>query len=218
MNNVQPLNANLMFVLIYLGGQPPSKTLSQRVASRASLIIAADSGYHACRDTNVRPDIVTGDFDSIDEVPDSTSCKVVDAPEQDATDFEKALRWVPEATSQVEILGGTGLRSDHFLTNLLIAAGRPESEQVVFRDDVQSIFRVTPGCPVSREVPPGTTVSLIPFTHCKAVNTEGLHWNLENADMGPNLQLGQSNRMDAKRLAVSLQQGCLYLILNTPPD
>jgi thiamine pyrophosphokinase len=218
MNNVQPLTAIPMSVLIYLGGQPPSKTLSQRVASRASLIIAADSGYHACRDTDVVPDIVTGDFDSIDEIPDSASSKVVEAPEQDATDFEKALRWVPMATSMLEILGGTGLRSDHFLTNLLIAASRPETEQVVFRDDVQSIFRVTGDCSISREVLPATTVSLIPFTLCKGVTTKGLHWDLDNAGMGPGLQLGQSNRMDATRLSVSIQEGCLYVILNTPAD
>lgn len=207
-----------MSVLIYLGGQPPSKALSQRIASRASLVIAADSGYHACRDTEVVPDIVTGDFDSIDEVPDGTPCKVVEAPEQDATDFEKALRWVPKSTRILEILGGTGLRSDHFLTNLLIAASRPKTEQVVFRDDVQSIFRVTADCPISRDVLPGTTVSLIPFTQCTGVTTTGLHWNLDNADMGPGLLLGQSNRMEANRLSASTLQGCLYLILNTPPD
>lgn len=218
MHNVQPLTANPMSVLIYLGGQPPSKTLSQRVAARASFIIAADSGYHACRDTDVVPDIVTGDFDSIDATPDGTSTKVVDAPEQDATDFEKALRWVPESTGILEILGGTGLRSDHFLTNLLIAASRPATEQVVFRDDVQSIFRVTGDCPISRAVLPDTTVSLIPFTQCTGVSTKGLHWDLDDTDMGPGLQLGQSNRMDAGQLAVSIQQGCLYLILNTPVE
>jgi thiamine pyrophosphokinase len=218
MHNVQPLTAIPMSVLIYLGGQPPSKPLSQRVAARASLVIAADSGYHACRDTDVVPDVVTGDFDSIDAAPEGTSTKVVEAPEQDATDFEKALRWVPESTGILEILGGTGLRSDHFLTNLLIAASRPATEQVVFRDDVQSIFRVTRDCPFSREVLSGTTVSLIPFTHCMGVTTKGLHWNLDNTDMGPGLQLGQSNRMDDDHLSVSIQQGCLYLILNTPAD
>jgi thiamine pyrophosphokinase len=50
------------------------------------------------------------------------------------------------------------------------------------------------------------------------VTTKGLHWNLDNTDMGPSLQLGQSNRMDDGQLSVSIQQGSLYLILNTPAD
>ena len=205
-----------MTTLIILGGEKPSVPLARIVANRARKVIAADSGYHPALESGLEPDVLTGDFDSIGSVPEETAFKVVPAPEQDATDFEKALRQVPDDCRELEILGGTGLRSDHFLTNLLIAAGLPEEMSVVFHDDTQSIYRLTPASPVSLKVQVGSIVSLIPFASCTGVTTTGLHWNLDRAPMGPRKGLGQSNRADREDLAVSLESGTLYLIINHP--
>jgi thiamine pyrophosphokinase len=162
----------------------------------------------------VKPHVVTGDFDSIGEPPESGSIKIVHAPEQDATDFQKALRHIPEDTRTVEILGGTGLRSDHFLTNLLIAAGLPSYQSVIFQDDTQSIYRVTPECVLETQIKMDTVVSLIPFSSCSGVTTKGLHWNLQDSRMGPNHQLGQSNRAEASTIQVQLAEGILYVVVN----
>ena len=205
-----------MTTLIILGGEKPSIPLARICARRALKIIAADRGYHSAVESGLRPDVLTGDFDSIGSVPEKPPFSVIPAPEQDATDFEKALRQVPEDCRELEILGGTGLRSDHFLTNLLIAAGQPEEMSVVFHDDTQSIYRVTPASPVSLKVQRETIVSLIPFVHCTGLHTNGLHWNLQDAAMGPRAGLGQSNRADSGELQVSLASGTLYLIINHP--
>ncbi|MEX0332068.1 MAG: thiamine diphosphokinase [Puniceicoccaceae bacterium] len=202
--------------LIYLGGEKPSPQLSRLAARRAGRIIAADKGYHAAVETGVQPDVVTGDFDSIGTIPESPGLQVTPAPEQDATDFEKALRQVSPETQSIEILGGTGLRSDHFLTNLLIAAGLPPHLEVVFHDDTQSIFRITPASPFSISLPKDTLVSLIPFATCSGVHTTGLHWNLEDASMGPGEQLGQSNRVEAEQVSVKVGDGMLYAVVNHP--
>lgn len=202
--------------LIFLGGEKPSPHLSRSAARRADAIIAADSGYDATRETGIRPDIVTGDFDSIGCLPDQSDLHVIPAPEQDATDFEKALRQLPQGTDSLEILGGTGLRSDHFLTNLLIAAGLPHPMQVVFHDDTQSIYRVTPERPFSMSLPPETVLSLIPFSSCSGVYTTGLHWNVSGVTMGPGQQLGQSNRVDKDPVTIRLGTGLLYAVVNHP--
>jgi thiamine pyrophosphokinase len=204
-----------MNILIFLGGEKPSPELSEIAARRAARIIAADSGFDATRETGIRPDVVTGDFDSISEIP-ASGCAVIPAPEQDATDFQKALRQVPPETSSIEILGGTGLRSDHFLTNLLIAAGLDPAIALVFHDDTQSIYRITPNLPFSMELRPGTTLSLIPFASCDKVTTSGLHWDLDGASMGPDGQLGQSNRVDQPRVAIDLLEGTLFAVVNHP--
>jgi thiamine pyrophosphokinase len=167
-------------------------------------------------ESGLKPDIVTGDFDSIGEVPTHPDFKVVPAPEQDATDFEKALRHLPRETQSVVILGGTGLRSDHFLTNLLIAAGLPAELRVAFQDDLQSIHRVTPRFSLEIDIPHGTIVSLIPFSECNKVSSKGLLWNLDNTQMGPGAQLSQSNQAAADHISVSIGTGTLYLVVNHP--
>jgi thiamine pyrophosphokinase len=205
-----------MNALIFLGGEKPSMKLAQHVAKDASLIIAADSGYHAAMDNDVVPHILTGDFDSIGVKDIEGPFEVFTASEQNATDFEKSLRHVPEDAQCLQILGGTGLRSDHFLTNLLIAAGLRKDLPVVFHDDTQSLHRVTKECSFKRELAPGTTISLIPFSKCKRVSTEGLHWNLQDAEMGPSTQLGQSNQVVNPNVRVSVKSGFLYVVVNQP--
>jgi thiamine pyrophosphokinase len=205
-----------MNALIFLGGEQPSKELAQHVAADSDFIIAADSGYHAAVDNGVQPQILTGDFDSIGINIIEGPFKVIPAREQNATDFEKALRHLPEDTTCLQILGGTGLRSDHFLTNLLISAGIQSDLTVIFHDDTQSLYRVTKDCPFSRELAPGTTISLIPFSSCKRVSTEGLHWNLQDAGMGPSVQLGQSNKVVNPNVQISLKSGLLFVIVNHP--
>lgn len=205
-----------MSSLIFLGGEKPSIPLAQAIAHKASRIVAADSGYEIARECGIQPDVLTGDFDSIDALPENPPFTVVPAHEQDATDFEKALRHVEHDNPDVVILGGTGLRSDHFLTNLLIASGLPVTWPVTFYDDVQTIYRVTPACPLRTAVQPGLTVSLIPFASCRKVSTHGLHWNLEHSDMGPPARLGQSNVAEHNTLVVSLEDGVLYVVVNHP--
>ena len=203
-----------MSTLIVLGGLPPSTTLAGKLASTADRIIAADSGYDHCRQCGLHPDVVTGDFDSISVRLEEITAMVDPAPEQNATDFEKALRHVPPGESTLCILGGTGLRSDHFLTNLLIASGRPEAENIQFHDAAQVIHRVTPLCPLSIDTHPGSVISLIPFTHPQGVTTRGLRWNLDNTDMGPPALLGQSNQAQEDRIVITLRSGRLFVVVN----
>jgi thiamine pyrophosphokinase len=203
-----------MTTLILLGGERPSIKLAQTVAASSDRIVAADSGYLIARECGLRPDVLTGDFDSIGEVPESPGLHVIPAHEQDATDFEKALRHVTPGTSKVLVLGGTGLRADHFLTNLLIASGLDASLSVTFIDDMQALHRVTPACTLSVTVDPGTIVSLIPFASCHRVSTRGLHWNLDQKDMGPPDQFGQSNIAKSDCLEVSIGSGVLYAVVN----
>lgn len=205
-----------MNVLIFLGGEKPSKKLAQHLSQDSNLTIAADSGYFAAMDNDIIPDILTGDFDSIGVKNIEGPFQVFAAREQNATDFEKSLRHLPEEVSNVQILGGTGLRSDHFLTNLLIGAGLRKDLPVVFHDDTQSLYRVTKHCSFKKELAPGTTISLIPFSKCKRVSTEGLKWNLQDAEMGPSTQLGQSNRVNNPHVKISIKSGYLYVVVNHP--
>lgn len=202
--------------VLILGGQPPSPSLLASTLTEAACVIAADSGFDALHAINRQPDLVIGDFDSITAPPSAISCPRIEAPQPTATDFEKALRHLPETTQNLLILGGTGRRVDHFLNNLLIANTLPDALPVRFLDEQQDIHRVTPACPVRLSCPANATVSIVPFPECLGVTTTGFQWNLTDARMHADSQLSQSNRARNPPVTVHLKQGVLYTILNHP--
>lgn len=203
-----------MLCTLILGGEPPPTDFLIQKAQDADYLIAADSGYDALDGTGLHPDVLVGDFDSVKAELPQLGVKVIHAPEQTATDFEKALRFLPETTRHLRILGATGRRIDHFLTNLLIAENLPSVLKVSLEDPLQTIIRVTPDCPLKGSAPPGATASLIPFTRCQAVTTHGFRWNLHERDMSAADQLSQSNLIENATISIRLRGGCLFAILN----
>lgn len=204
-------------ILLILGGTPPSAELFHRIYKTADLSIAADCGIEVFLQNNVMPHFLTGDFDSIKRMPPpNASVKIIPAPEQSATDFEKALALIKhDDWKELVILGGTGGRYDHFLTSLLIASEIKSEKKVSFLDDSQEIYRITPDCDFSKKQKESVVISLIPFPRAIGVTTQGLRWDLISAEMHPSILLGQSNFNIKENISASIEAGMLYLIINT---
>jgi len=56
-----------MKVIIISGGNPPSRELLQKEITDNAFLIGADSGANCLYKYNILPDLLVGDFDSIDE-------------------------------------------------------------------------------------------------------------------------------------------------------
>ncbi|HZK70580.1 MAG TPA: thiamine diphosphokinase, partial [Clostridia bacterium] len=113
-----------MKVIIISGGNPPSKELLIKEITGDTFLIGADSGANCLYCYNVKPDLLVGDFDSIDKkVLDyfkKNNCIIETYPtEKDFTDteiaVEKALCMKP---NKIILLGCTGSRVDHLLGNI----------------------------------------------------------------------------------------------------
>lgn len=104
-----------------VGGDP---ALIERLAQQASFILAVDSGANALLATGVTPNLLLGDFDSID--PKTLECfkaKGVELethnPYKDATDIELALlRARQQGYTSLVITNALGGRLDHELASL----------------------------------------------------------------------------------------------------
>ncbi|MDN3507739.1 MAG: thiamine diphosphokinase, partial [Simkaniaceae bacterium] len=79
------------------------------------IVVAVDGGMRHVD----RADVVVGDLDSIESVPD---CEVVKYPrEKDETDLELALAWVKDQGGKiVRIYGALGGRVDHEMANIFL--------------------------------------------------------------------------------------------------
>ena len=204
-----------MKVLLVLAGEPPDESLLAWRAEDADFVIAVDGGMNALIHAGIQPDLLVGDFDSFDPSSSgSVSCEVVREEDQESTDLEKALRHLPgdEAPDEIVLLGATGGRSDHFLTNLLVASTLPERTKVALDATDEIIRRATPVCSVSLIGMSGQTVSLLPLAQCDGVTTKGLRWELTDAAMGQGVLLGQSNEAVSEDVSVNLRTGNLFVI------
>ena len=83
------------------------------------VVLAADGGYRHCQTAGITPDLLLGDFDSLEsERPDNIPTHTFPV-EKDDTDTMLAIRYGLEQGYQTfHLYGGTGGRMDHTLANL----------------------------------------------------------------------------------------------------
>jgi thiamine pyrophosphokinase len=136
------------------------------------------------------PEAVIGDFDSLTpamraRLPETSLFPV---PEQDTTDFDKALRSI--SAPLVLGAGFLGDRVDHQLAafNVLV---QPDRCPCILIGASQLVFHLRRETRLPVEA--GDTVSLFPMQPVTA-RSQGLEWPLEGLRMSPAGQIGTSNR------------------------
>lgn len=108
------------FGLVITAGEAPDRSRVSEWISQAGRIAAADSGLLLAREWGVAPDVIVGDFDSLQQ-PELLSCYPHDAvkrysADKDETDTELAIRLLRESGCEdIRIAGGGGGRLDHLL-------------------------------------------------------------------------------------------------------
>ena len=206
-------------VLMVLAGRPPRADLLNWRLEEADLSIAVDGGWECFRAAELVPNAWIGDGDSCDEFQslssDYENMLVIPSIDQDSTDFEKAAIWVNQNTncSDLVVLGGVGERSDHFLSNLIIAANFNSRWTVTFDDTDEWIRRVTPETPLSLKGRNGSTLSILPIEECK-LSTNGLKWELSDEKLSiRDSKVSQSNECISDNIEVKCQSGCAFVFL-----
>lgn len=190
------------------GGTLPARDLKLALA-RAPLAVAADSGADRLLAAGVMPDAVIGDFDSISEAARAAipEARMHPAPDQDRSDFDKALRAIEAPL--VLAVGFTGARLDHGLAVMNALARLPHRRCIVIgpRDIA---FAAPPR--LSLRLRPGDPLSLFPLARV-AGTSEGLHWPLQGLDFAPWGMIGTSNRVTAAKVDLSFDRPGMLAIL-----
>ena len=206
-------------VLVTLAGHAPSAELLQWRAEEAEISIAVDGGWLAHRHAGVEPDLILGDFDScgdLQEVEKLFPRSVIERKtDQNQTDFQKALAWLEQRglPGRLVILGGLGKRTDHCLSNLMIAGRVDPAVEITFDDEHEWIRRITPSIPLVLSGRTGASLSLLPLGEVQEVTSSGLQWELSGADFAWDKMFSQSNRCSKDEVKVSCQSGVLYAFI-----
>ena len=113
-----------MRVLIISGGKPPEETTIRSYITDDSYIICADSGANTLYKYKILPNVLLGDFDSIDETVlkyyEASGCTINRyKAEKNFTDTEAAAEEAMDLNpKEIFFFGSTGTRLDHTLANL----------------------------------------------------------------------------------------------------
>ena len=172
-----------MKVLILANGEPPSQMLLARLAVEHELFIAVDGAALKAVKLGTLPDIISGDFDSLDlgaarlALPNA---EFLPTPDQYKTDLEKAFNIALErGASAITIAGAAGGRIDHTLGNFsLLLRWReelPDFPVIVVEDDSE-VRAVTGEIMLTTE--PGDAVSLLSYDGKAQVSISGVRWPL----------------------------------------
>jgi thiamine pyrophosphokinase len=216
-----PEEGFLLRVVIFANGilSDPQSSLAQ--IRPDDLIIAADGGALHSLALGLRPSIVIGDFDSLDQANlsqmETSGAELIRHPaRKNYTDLELALEHARQlGASQILILGALGNRWDQTLANLLLPAAEHFSKlDIRLVDGPQEIFLVRSGQMTEIRGNPGDTLSLIPlYGDATGIITKGLEYVLNDDTLQFGSTRGISNVLLENTAGISCKKGMLVGIL-----
>lgn len=184
------------------------------------LVIAADAGFRLCRKLDIPPDLLLGDFDSM-EAPKDFAHLIRVPVEKDDTDTMLAVReGLRQGCGEFQIYGGTGgKRLDHTLANFqaLLYLRRHGARGYLYDDEFCWTAMENETLTLTRQVDWGI-VSLFPQDGAaEGVTLTGLQYPLEDARLTPDVGLAVSNHFIDERATVTVRQGALLVGWQLPP-
>ncbi|MCI9609056.1 MAG: thiamine diphosphokinase [Oscillibacter sp.] len=185
--------------------------LRERPAS-GDFVIAADAGYRICRKEGIQPDLLLGDFDSMEPPADcAVLCRL--PVEKDDTDTLAALKaGLEQKCDTFYIYGGTGgKRLDHTLANLqsLLFLRRRGARGFLWGDDFIWTVIEDEALTICRRVEWGLFSAFCLGDRAEGVDEEGFQYPLKNAVLTPDFPLGVSNHILKPSARISVRKGAL---------
>jgi thiamine pyrophosphokinase len=216
----------LKALLVGNGRVPPRSRLPEAVFDDVGLVVAADAGAMRCRALGLRPDLVVGDFDSVEagglEALERSGVEVRRfPPDKDESDLELALRAAIErGARRVVALGALGgVRVEHALAAVwLLALAADDGVDLAIVDERSSLRMLTarPGAGAATlEIrgTPGDFVSLLAFGgDALGVSTTGLRYPLLDEPLRAGPSRGLSNELLGSAATVACRRGRLLIV------
>lgn len=182
---------------IFLNGAYPTAHLdfygaAIDMAKGQGFVVCVDGALKLFAELNKRPDLIIGDFDSVDAatLQSYNDVERVTFPtDKDATDGELAVRFVLDhGCNQIEIYGAfdTAFESDQMLANVFLLALISDRRRVTglelsarLVDHRQEVYFVDDG-DLELTGTPGDMLSIIPISRSVRVTLRGVKWELDD--------------------------------------
>lgn len=195
--------------LLFLNGEIPTIFPT---ATDYDLIFCTDGAFHYLRQLNIMPDVISGDFDSTQHNDFPAGIEVISTPEQNDTDFAKALQIIiDKGFEHVDVFGASGRQQDHFIGNLNAAFRFKNQINILFYDNYSHYFFAEKETKLEGYF--GRTISLLPFPECKNIVTKGLEYPLNNEDLNLLSRIGTRNKATEDLVTIDYSEGNLVIFI-----
>lgn len=213
--------------VIFTGGAPIYCRGFDKSDFEGCLIIAADSGIVQLERLNhegfgLSPDILLGDMDSFDKETALKSYPKAEflsfPPRKDYTDTQLALDVAKsKGFENIDIIGGTGNRADHYLANLaLIRKCTLEGIKLSICDGKNKITYCNDGKVSAEKNIRFKYFSILPDTeNLYGVTISGAKYPLDNAAVDRDLPVSVSNEITGDKCDIEVERGSFFFILSS---
>ena len=183
-------------------------------------VIAADAGYQTCLRVGVTPDLLLGDFDSM-EIPADFSNIRRSPVEKDDTDTMLAIKTgLAEGCGEFYLYGGTGgKRLDHTLANLqsLLYLRRRGARGWLYDNDFVWTVIENESLTVEKTVEWGLFSAFCLGDRAEGIDETGFQYPLRDAILTPEFPLGVSNHILESAATITVRRGALAVGWQLPP-
>ena len=206
-------------ILIITGGTVDYEWAKDWLSAKTyDYCIAADSGLVHADKLGIRVDYILGDYDSVNERLLDTYKKdtqtVTYPPEKNYTDTHlaviTALKHHPAA---IDILGATGTRYDHALTNIFIMKQALEAgKECCIYDKYNKIYLLNGNKTIKKADQYGKYISFVPMTEEVVLTLKGLKYPLNGYILRQGLSICQSNEIKEETAEILIEKGIVAAI------
>lgn len=209
-----------MTAVIVSNGSIKDYTFYKRIFAKADFVVGVDGGATHLRKLGVKPNLLLGDFDSIDpkdlEFFRRQEVEILEFPPQkDMTDTELAMETlINKGYKTIYFIGGLGSRFDHSISNVFTLKKLLEKNiEGIIVNETNQIRMIQDKISLTKEE--GWKVTLLALSEeVEGVTTQGLRYPLHNATLRIGSSLGVSNEFAADRAEVIVKKGVLLVLLS----
>ena len=202
---------------IYTGGSVFCENINDyERPKKGDFCIAADSGYKHALELSVKPDLLIGDFDSIENdtvLPNDTE-RITLPCEKDCTDTQAAFdAAVERGYDTIIIIGGLGTRLDHSLSSCAILEKMKKMRIHGYITNGRNRVRYLENDSLLIAKSDYKYFSLVALDRvCKGVSIDGGKYPLKNAKLFREEQFAVSNEIVGNVALISVKKGALLVI------
>jgi thiamine pyrophosphokinase len=201
--------------LVCLNSSLPTRSIYEAV--KYDKLIAADGAARYVFDEGLEPDLIIGDFDSLDmkSIPDDFDISRFLADyNQDTNDFEKILSYCYDnRLNDILIFGLHGGELEHTLNNISVFKKFADKLQMTIYDKAR--YGVLVDDFIKLQTKKDENISLIPLPEVR-LNTKNLMWELNDEILELGVREGARNRATASFIEIKITGGCLLLFFDAP--
>lgn len=188
------------------------ETFDSAKIDKDSYIICADSGYDKALSSGISPDLVIGDFDSIEAVP--SDVKVIKAPtHKDDTDTMLAIKTaISDGYTDITLLSAFSGRMDHSIANLSALCYISEQGITgrIIGDSCSAYYLKNDKLTLSPEK--NRYLSVFADTESAIVSIKGAEYEVENYTMRKSFPIGVSNEFTETGCTITAHSGAIFVL------